>query len=352
MPDQVSGNGGGVMNEIESFYGLIEGTSDALRVFEMCRQGSLKRVRRRLHERERKMIRSGSMFVFDEEESGIRRWTDGNLWSPSRILGNFLIYRELERSPSSLSATHIINNHQIYSSQQISPHRGQFGASSLLGPNSFRLLTSKKLQGVGSTADNPTKYGFKTNGLFKKTISAEIDGRVQHLVAYFNEEDFIWTHIQTTSVVPKAMAMVEMLRKTRIPTDLVLQQSFRKPSVDKGKHRQQLWLSVDSNPQSTTFVQKSIPQKRSYDAEHGYPVVFPKSAISSEELSLGLSLTLSDPQDLLHEHWYMEQQQHSTSLDSLFQTEENGTSITEAAMKGNADPVLTTSMESLENVIE
>lgn len=85
------------MNEIETFYGLVENTLDALRIFQMCRDGRLNRVRRRLHERERRLIRSGSVFVFDEEESGIKRWTDGRLWSPSRILGNFLIYRELEK---------------------------------------------------------------------------------------------------------------------------------------------------------------------------------------------------------------------------------------------------------------
>ncbi len=91
------------MNEVETFYGLVENTLDALRIFQMCQDGKLNRVRRRLHERERRMIRSGSVFVFDEEESGIRRWTDGRLWSPSRILGNFLIYRELERKGSRIS---------------------------------------------------------------------------------------------------------------------------------------------------------------------------------------------------------------------------------------------------------
>jgi hypothetical protein len=40
---------------------------------------------------ERRMITSGSVFVFDEDESGIKRWTDGFFWSPSRILGNFLV---------------------------------------------------------------------------------------------------------------------------------------------------------------------------------------------------------------------------------------------------------------------
>lgn len=98
-----------LMNEIETFYGLVENTLDALRIFQMCRDGRLSRVRRRLHERERRLIRSGSVFVFDEEESGIRRWTDGRLWSPSRILGNFLIYRELEkkghRTTSSMQPT-------------------------------------------------------------------------------------------------------------------------------------------------------------------------------------------------------------------------------------------------------
>lgn len=29
--------------------------------------------------------------VFDEGESGIKRWTDGLIWSPSRILSNFLV---------------------------------------------------------------------------------------------------------------------------------------------------------------------------------------------------------------------------------------------------------------------
>lgn len=37
------------------------------------------------------MLFSGAVFVFGEEESGMKRWTDGRLWSPSRISGNFLV---------------------------------------------------------------------------------------------------------------------------------------------------------------------------------------------------------------------------------------------------------------------
>lgn len=276
------------MNEIETFFGLVEDTADALRVFELCRQGRLGRVRRRLHEKERRLIRSGSVFVFDEQESGIRRWTDGRLWSPSRILGNFLIYRELERkvtsimpssadgsrsslkrlqpdtgrdaerrlqeTPTNLAAilpwlpTPVIPNEDEHDSlcMGVDPNKVidygsvTFGvnsssercAASLLGPNSFRLLKSKKLQASsGSANGSQTRYVFKPDGLIKKTISARVDSRMQHLVCYFNEHDFIFTH--SGSARPDrafaANPLMEELRRTRIPADLVLQQNFRKP---------------------------------------------------------------------------------------------------------------------------
>ncbi len=77
--------------------GWIETTGDALLILEAARRGMIPRVTRRLIDSERKMITSGSVFVFDEDESGIKRWTDGFFWSPSRILGNFLLYRETEK---------------------------------------------------------------------------------------------------------------------------------------------------------------------------------------------------------------------------------------------------------------
>ena len=48
---------------------------------------------RRPHGRERnQLIHSGSIFTYEEGASEIKRWTDGVIWSPSRLLGNFLIY--------------------------------------------------------------------------------------------------------------------------------------------------------------------------------------------------------------------------------------------------------------------
>ncbi|KAI8993624.1 Gti1/Pac2 family-domain-containing protein [Pilobolus umbonatus] len=87
---------------METYIGYIKSPHDALLVFEACRRGQLNRVQRRLSSKERIHIRSGSIFAWDEREAGMRRWTDGRTWSPSRVLGNFLTYRELDtkRRPS------------------------------------------------------------------------------------------------------------------------------------------------------------------------------------------------------------------------------------------------------------
>ena len=74
-------------------------THDALLLFEAARRGHIPKIRRRLKDEERKhLIRSGAVFVFEEKESGIKRWTDGLLWSPSRILQNFLVSKRDRRS--------------------------------------------------------------------------------------------------------------------------------------------------------------------------------------------------------------------------------------------------------------
>jgi len=73
------------------FIGFIETTYDALLIFEAARRGAIPRITRRLNDPEKPMIHSGAVFLFDEHESGIKRWTDGIVWSPSRILGNFLV---------------------------------------------------------------------------------------------------------------------------------------------------------------------------------------------------------------------------------------------------------------------
>src|ERR1700733_9884601 len=78
--------------DVPPFTGYVETTINALCLIHAARQGLIPRITRRLNDAERRtMIKSGAVFVFGVEESGIKRWTDGLLWSPSRIIGNFLV---------------------------------------------------------------------------------------------------------------------------------------------------------------------------------------------------------------------------------------------------------------------
>lgn len=54
---------------------FVGSVNDALILFEACRLGKLKRVPRRLNENERlRYVKSGSVFIWDESESGIKRY--------------------------------------------------------------------------------------------------------------------------------------------------------------------------------------------------------------------------------------------------------------------------------------
>lgn len=66
----------------------VRDARDAHIIFEAVRQGRLKPVHRRLNEMERtRYITSGSLFVWEEsdDEMGLKRWTDGRVWSQSRM---------------------------------------------------------------------------------------------------------------------------------------------------------------------------------------------------------------------------------------------------------------------------
>lgn len=66
----------------------VRDARDAHTVFEAVRQGHTNPIARRLNEMERHLhIRSGSIFVWEEsdQEAGLKRWTDGRVWSQSRM---------------------------------------------------------------------------------------------------------------------------------------------------------------------------------------------------------------------------------------------------------------------------
>ncbi|KIM44068.1 hypothetical protein M413DRAFT_443127 [Hebeloma cylindrosporum] len=182
--------------------GWIETTGDALLILEAARRGLIPRVTRRLVDSERKMITSGSVFVFDEDESGIKRWTDGFFWSPSRILGNFLIYRETEKR----GAGHR-SRMDPDMSDAVSPDSSRPEAHSLSRPktDSTNLSDKQRERTLMGSLTNSDK--FKPEGLFKKTFSVTIGGVAQHLISYYKVEDVTNGRLRSPSSLPELASL-------------------------------------------------------------------------------------------------------------------------------------------------
>ena len=168
---------------METYNGQVRTPQDAIILFEACRLGELPRVQRRLSEKERQQIKSGSVFVWDEKEAGMRRWTDGKSWSASRVSGSFLTYREMEgkRGGSNLSA-----------SVQVDPRTPD---GLLAGPPSD--------SGPESGDDGPDGYRYKPDGLMKQSFSiTNSNGDHLHLISYFARTHPAASHLNSPSNDP------------------------------------------------------------------------------------------------------------------------------------------------------
>ena len=147
---------------METYTGHVRTPQDAIILFEACRIGQLPRVQRRLSEKERQQIKSGSVFVWDEREAGMRRWTDGKSWSASRVSGSFLTYREME---------------------------GKRGGSYPASAPAPKRTNAKSPDGsaTGSDGEGPDGYRYKADGLMKQSFSITTSsGQHLHLISYFS----------------------------------------------------------------------------------------------------------------------------------------------------------------------
>lgn len=177
------------------FSGFVETTGDALRLIQAARQGIIPRITRRLNDFERRsMIRSGAVFVFSVDESGMKRWTEGLAWSPSRMSGNFLIYREVTERTSTRSGS----------------KRPYTSSTSMSDPG----------------PQTHERDAYKPGGLVKKTITVDIDGADYHLISYYTEEDIHSGRLQRPLCRPDIMAMdmsfeLEHMKLSRNPLKFV-----------------------------------------------------------------------------------------------------------------------------------
>ncbi|KAI2792912.1 hypothetical protein POX_b02956 [Penicillium oxalicum] len=166
---------------METYYGHVRTPADAIILFEACRIGLLPRVQRRLSEKERQSIRSGSVFVWDEREAGMRRWTDGKSWSASRVSGSFLTYREME---------------------------GKRGGGT--GPQTSVARPGKTPESRGSdddrgdgTDEGPDGYRYKPDGLMKQSFSITTStGQHLHLISYYSRSHPSAANLQQPTTDP------------------------------------------------------------------------------------------------------------------------------------------------------
>ncbi|ELA47980.1 hypothetical protein VCUG_00563 [Vavraia culicis subsp. floridensis] len=80
-----------------SLRGYLHTYEEAYQIVHSVRLGIIAPLSKRLSIWERTSIKSGSIFVFIRDCRGILRWTDGRLWSSSKITGPFLLYKEETR---------------------------------------------------------------------------------------------------------------------------------------------------------------------------------------------------------------------------------------------------------------
>jgi hypothetical protein len=173
-----------------TYIGYVSTTEDALILFEACLSGHLSYVPRRLQSRERNsLIRNGCVFIYEEGASKIKRWTDGLTWSPSRTLGSFLIYRELDKPfpPGEKKRANKKTSRQPARPGEPYPRPNSTSEFYPTTPHPTNTPTQSgtERQLVGSLTDS---YGFKRNGLMKKTMSATVQGVTYHLVSYYNKD--------------------------------------------------------------------------------------------------------------------------------------------------------------------
>lgn len=204
-----------------TFQGHVATTQDALILFEACLQGHLSHVPRRPHDRERSsLIRSGCVFIYEENASGIKRWTDGVTWSPSRILGNFLVYRELDKPFPPGEKKRAMKKPLRRPSRPGEPYPSPLTAENgQPGYGADRAPSEVERQLIGSLIDS---YGFKADGLVKKTMSVTVQGVTHHLVSYYNVHDVIANNLRSPS-------QTENLQYIRPRPELTSKQSFRSP---------------------------------------------------------------------------------------------------------------------------
>ncbi len=276
--------------ELEAtYYGFIGSTLDALILFEACIAGQVKQVSRRPRDREReRVIKSGKVLIYEENTSGIKRWSDGISWSPSRILGNFLVYRQLAKAvgpakkkkvikKSKVGPTGISKNNQSNNGRHKDSHFQEidnFSASggSYKGAGTINAETERAL--IGSLTNS---YDFLEGGLVKKTISVTCEDLTHHLVSYYTIADSISRKFLEPSKDPR-------FTHTQPRPSLLTVQNFRSPIGDINSRNRSAYeltsyemanQSIIYNHLPTLAAPEAYSNNGMYSGNYAMPITFP-----------------------------------------------------------------------------
>ncbi|KAM0686381.1 Global transcription regulator sge1 [Conglomerata obtusa] len=140
--------------EMRRVRGYIHSHEEAMLVMHAVRLKLFQPAKERPSMEERESIASGSIYCFMESEDGMKRWTDGKIWSPSKILGHFLLYKEVPRH---------------------------------LSKSALKKEKSEMDRRRRNTFER-TRRDYRLDDeftLYKKTISLEHDGKTYHVISYF-----------------------------------------------------------------------------------------------------------------------------------------------------------------------
>ncbi|CAD25557.1 hypothetical protein [Encephalitozoon cuniculi GB-M1] len=140
---------------MNKLFGYIHTYEEACLIVHAVRLGYLNAIEGRLTPGERESIRSGDIFCFVESPNGMKRWTDGKTWSPSKIHGQFLLYQEV---PKHMNKSAIGKRNR---------------QKSLLGIRKDAKAREKIINWDDKLSLN------------KKTISIFLQNKTYHVIAYF-----------------------------------------------------------------------------------------------------------------------------------------------------------------------
>ncbi|QDS71721.1 hypothetical protein FKW77_008655 [Venturia effusa] len=239
---------------METYHGKVQTPQDAIILFEACRLGLTPRVQRRLSEKERQQIKSGSVFVWDEREAGMRRWTDGKSWSASRVSGSFLTYREMEGKRGGPGA----------------PPAATPPASLRKSSSGTRSPGNSNNGGSDEEEEGPDGYRYKPDGLMKQSFSITTqDGRHLHLISYFARNPSLPLKQPTTDP-----ALRNIVPQKGMYPDAAVNEVTNIPAVTRGPLvATSPQPSAHPHPQPHMFVAYPYPPPPGYSAGpiHHYP---------------------------------------------------------------------------------